>query len=68
MFTYFSASFVIAQVQKLRVLGGKDVPATVKAILSHILTPEVACQYNWTGAKGKNEFRSLKLNTAILRK
>ena len=37
---------------------GKDIASTGKNILSNLLDPEVARQYNWTGAKGKKDFQS----------
>ena len=39
--------------------------STGKNNLSNLLDLEVAPQYNWTGAKGKREFQSLKINDII---
>ncbi|XP_072566566.1 uncharacterized protein [Paramormyrops kingsleyae] len=54
-------------VLKLAVLGGKDVPSTTRRILANLLAPELAREYNWTGAKGKKEFKNFKINNIILR-
>ncbi|XP_071796866.1 uncharacterized protein [Asterias amurensis] len=45
---------------KLGVLGGKNLASTGKSILSNLLTPKLAYQYNWTGKKGKMEFQSFE--------
>ncbi|KAJ8039551.1 hypothetical protein HOLleu_17306 [Holothuria leucospilota] len=62
-----SAEFVKKLLLKLSVLGGKDVQSTVKNLMSNLLAPSVAQQYNFTGAKGKKEFRQLELAGVILR-
>ncbi|KAJ8033143.1 hypothetical protein HOLleu_23291 [Holothuria leucospilota] len=57
----------VIQLLKLSVLGGKDVQSTVKNLMPNLLASSVAQQYNFTGAKGKKEFRQLEMAGVILR-
>ena len=53
-------SLFFLQELKLGVLGGKNLASTGKSILSNLLTPKLAYQYNWTGQKGKMEFQAFE--------
>ncbi|XP_071948816.1 uncharacterized protein [Antedon mediterranea] len=60
------ASMCKQLVLKLGLIGGKDSKTTTNNVLKNLLSPFVARQYNWTGAKGKLEFGNLKLLKVIL--
>ncbi|XP_077527637.1 uncharacterized protein LOC144139012 [Haemaphysalis longicornis] len=55
-----------ALVAELASFGGKAIPASVKAMMPHLLTDGVAQQFSMEGRKGKERFRGLKLCQVIV--
>ncbi|KAH9375152.1 hypothetical protein HPB48_016812 [Haemaphysalis longicornis] len=55
-----------ALIAELASFGGKAIPASVKAMMPHLLTDGVAQQFSMEGRKGKERFRGLKLCQVIV--
>ncbi|XP_077553443.1 uncharacterized protein LOC144168307 [Haemaphysalis longicornis] len=55
-----------AFIAELASLGGKTIPASMKAMMLHFLTDEVAQQFSMDDCKGKERFRGLKLCQVIV--
>ena len=54
------------QVSDLSRLGGSDIATTVRRVMKHIFTPELAKTYNWLGRPPKSAFSKLKLKGVVL--
>lgn len=54
------------QVKFISKYGGKDVKEFVRRVMPSLIKDELASQYSWKGAKGKNSFKGYRICRAVL--
>lgn len=61
-----SLIFLIPQGSYFATIGGRNLTSKTNAVLKHLLTNQVACEYSWLGSRNnKKSFQELKLKKII---